>query len=346
MLTEKLYTAITLAIIFVLLYLLYKIISPFLTPIMWAIVLSIIFYPLYKLFLRFLKYPRIASIITLILILILIIGPAVYLVALLIGEITGLYRLIEERGLVTLTKVQEHPMFLKVQQTLSPYIPMEDLDLRNTVIKALKSLAVGIDRHISAFFRDIILFVVGFIIMCLSIFFFLKDGGLFLSYIERLFPFSESHRAILTDRIKDMIVAVIYGGVVVALIQGIIGGVAFMVLGLPAPVFWGTVIAVLSFIPFFGPTIIWAPAGIILILGGSYGKGIGILLVGIFIISVGENILKPLIIGERVKLPMLFIFFSALGGIILFGVIGFILGPLILALCLSLLEIYKYEETA
>lgn len=118
-----------------------------------------------------------------------------------------------------------------------------------------------------------------------------------------------------------------------------------MIFGLPSPVFWGMTMAVFSLVPLFGTAIIWGPAGIILILGGSYGKGIGLLLFGFFIIGMADNILKPIIIGGRAKLPTLFIFFSVLGGISFFGAIGFVLGPLILALCLSLLEIYTTKET-
>lgn len=206
--TEHFYTLISLTIIILLFYLFYKIINPFLTPIIWAIVLSITFYPLYKLFLRVFKYPWIAALATLILILILIVGPATYIITILISEIAQTYSVIEEKGLVTLTKIQEHPLFLKLYQKLSPYI-LDDFDLRDTVVKGLKSLAAGIGEHISGFFKDVIAFVVGFIIMCLSIFYFLKDGAVFRSYIERLFPFSESQQVRLAKRIEDMVVAAI-----------------------------------------------------------------------------------------------------------------------------------------
>lgn len=342
---EHLYTTVSLAIIILLFYLLYKILSPFLITIAWAMVLSITFYPVYRLSLKFLKYPWIASIFTLILIFILIIGPVAYIVTALISEITQTYSVVKEKGLMSLTKIQEHPLFSKLYQKISQYKLFEGFDLEDTILKSLKTLATYIGENLSDLFKNVVAFVVNFIIMCLTIFYFIKHGETLINYIKRLLPFSEAQEIKLWRQIKEMVITAIYGGVTVAVIQGIFGGISFLVFGLPSPVFWGSAMAVFSFVPFFGTFIICGPASIILILGGSYGKGIGLLLFGFLVISMVDNVLKPIIIGGRTKLPTLLIFFSVLGGISFFGFIGFVLGPLIAALCLSLLEIYTLEET-
>lgn len=113
---------------------------------------------------------------------------------------------------------------------------------------------------------------------------------------------------------------------------------------MPSPVFWGTSIAIFSLLPLFGATTIWLPAGIYLILSGSVAKGIGFLVYCVLLITTIDNIIKPIIIGGRTKLHTLLVFFSVLGGINFLGFLGFILGPLIAALSLSLLEIYTFEE--
>ncbi|MBI4654229.1 MAG: AI-2E family transporter [Nitrospirae bacterium] len=343
--TEHFYTVVSLIIITLLFYLLYKIMSPFLTPIAWAIVLSITFYPLYKILLRFLKYPWLASLITLILILILVIGPVTYIVTALIDEITQIYSIVEENWVAWLAKIQEHPLFSKLYKKVNSYRWFEGFDLKDTVLKSLNTLAKNIAGNISDLFKNTVVFVVNFIIMCLTIFYFLRDGGALFNYIKKFLPFSEEQGKRLERQIKETVVAAIFGGVAVAIVQGFLGGVAFLIFGIPSPVFWGLVMAVFSLIPLLGTFVIWGPAGAILILGGGYGKGIGLLLFGFLIISTVDNILKPIIIGGRTKLPTLLIFFSVLGGIGFFGFIGFILGPLIAALCLSLLEIYTTEET-
>lgn len=308
-------------------------------------VLSITFYPVYTLLLRYLKYPWLTSLLTLLLVLVLIIGPVTYIITALTVEITSTYRLIEEKWVIWLEKIQEYPLLSKLYEKTSLYGLLEGFDLKNIVLKGLNSLAENIGGYISRVFKNVLALVAGFAIMCLTIFYFLKDGEAIISYIGKFLPFEEAQKRRLAGQVKDMVIAVIFGGVTVAIIQGILGGIAFLIFGIPSPVFWGTVMAVFSLIPFLGTFIIWAPAGVMLILSGSYAKGIGLLLFGFFVVSLIDNILKPIIIGGRSKLPTLLIFFSVLGGISFFGFIGFILGPLIVALCLSLLEMYTAEET-
>lgn len=340
---EQFHTIISVAIIAVLFYLFYKVISPFLMPIAWAMVLSITFYPLYIVCLRYLKYPWVASLLTLILIIVLIIGPFTYVVTALISEIAHIYRVIEEGWFVWLSNIQKHPLLSKSYETIGSYKLLESFDLKNAVLKGLNSLAQNIGEHFSKFFRNAVVLVMNVVIMCLTTFYFLRDGEAIINYIKKFLPFSETQEIKLAGQVKDMVIAAIYGGVFVAIVQGIFGGVAFLIFGIPSPVFWGAVMAIFSLIPLLGTFVIWAPAGVILILSGSYGNGIGLLLFGFFIISTIDNILKPIIIGGRTKLPTLLIFFSVLGGISFFGFIGFILGPLIATLCLSLLEIYTTE---
>ncbi len=337
---ERLYTTISLTIILGLFYLLYKVLSPFLITIAWAMVLSITFYPLYSVLLKFLKRPGLASIITIMIILILIIGPFTYIVGALVNEITNILSTFEEKGFNVIEKIQEHPGFASIYKKLSALVASENIDLKKGIMNTLKMVGGYIGQHISDIFTNAVVLIMNFIIMLLTIFYFLKDGEKLAEFLKGLLPFSGEQKKRLAIRTKEMVIAAIYGGVVVGLTQGILGGLAFLIFGLPSPVFWGTAMAVFSLVPLFGTFIIWGPASLFLFLGGSYGKGIGLILYGILIISMADNILKPVIIGGRTKLHTLLIFFSVLGGIKFFGFIGFILGPLITALSLSLLEIY------
>jgi predicted PurR-regulated permease PerM len=180
--------------------------------------------------------------------------------------------------------------------------------------------------------------------MAFTIFFFFKDGPGFLQKIRDYLPFSEQQRDRLTSQVKDMIVSTIYGGVVVAIVQGILGGTAFAILGIRSPIFWGCAMALMSFVPMLGTAIIWLPASAILLFQGAYVKGIGLVLIGVFVISMVDNILKPLIIGGRTKMPTVVIFFTVLGGIKLFGLLGLVMGPLVFALFLSVVEMVRTIE--
>jgi len=181
--------------------------------------------------------------------------------------------------------------------------------------------------------------------MSITIYYFLKDGRLLVNYIHERLPLMDEQKKQIETRIKEMIIAAIYGGLAVGVAQGILGGLAFFILGIPAPVFWGSAMAILSLVPVFGSFTIWGPASVLLFLSGSYAKGIGLFLFGVLVISTVDNILKPLIIGGRTKLHMLLIFFSVLGGIKFFGFVGFVLGPIITVLCISFLEIYALKPS-
>jgi predicted PurR-regulated permease PerM len=130
----------------------------------------------------------------------------------------------------------------------------------------------------------------------------------------------------------------------VAIVQGLIGGTAFYILGIKTPVIWGAAIAIMSFVPVLGTFSIWGPATVYLFLKGEVLKSIVLLIVGTFGISLVDNILKPIIIGERTKMPTLIIFFSVLGGITVFGPVGVIMGPLVIALFISVFEIFRNIE--
>lgn len=157
-------------------------------------------------------------------------------------------------------------------------------------------------------------------------------------------PFSKNQKEKLIKQVKEIIISTIYGGVTVALVQGLIGGIAFSILGIPSSVFWGLCMFFSSFIPILGTFIIWGPGALYLFFNGFFLKGFILIFIGIFVISMVDNILRPLIVKGKTRLPTILIFFSILGGIKLFGFIGFIMGPLVLALFISVFEIFRYSE--
>lgn len=342
--TEWLYKTISLAIMLVLFYLLYKVLSPFLITIAWAMVLSITFYPLNILLLRYVKRPWLASLITLGIILVLILGPFSFIAASLVSEITIVYRLIEDKGIEAVTQIQDHPRLHTFFEEIGSYKIFEGVDFQKGAVESLKSVGSLIAGHSTDFFKNAVKFIINFMIMCLTTYYFLMDGSTLVNFIKKLLPFSETQKTKLEQRVRELVIAAIYGGLAVAVVQGVLGGIAFLAFGLPSPVLWGTAMAIFSFIPVIGCAAIWVPAGIFLLLTASYAKGIGFLVFCAVLIGSIDNIIRPLVIGGRTKLHTLLIFFSVLGGINYLGFLGFILGPLIAALCLSLLEIYTFEE--
>jgi len=340
---ERVSAAVYLAIVLLLFYLFYKIMSPFLITIAWAMVMSIVFYPLYTLFLRLLNRRWAASLITLLVILTVMMVPFMYMVAILAREITDLYSTIEKNGIDAVANIQSHPLMQEITRKLSSYRVMQDFNLQESIVSTLKSIGQYFVKHVSGFFTNAVVLILNFIIMCITIYYFLIDGETLTEYLKKLLPFSEKQKARLVGRVKETVTAAVYGQVAVGIAQGTLGGISFWVLGLSSPVLWGTVMAIISFVPLFGTFLVWGPASIILVLSESYAKGFGLFLFGALIISSVDSVLKPLIIGGKAKLHTLLVFFSVLGGIKFLGFLGFILGPLVAALCLSLFEIFTEE---
>jgi predicted PurR-regulated permease PerM len=137
-----------------------------------------------------------------------------------------------------------------------------------------------------------------------------------------------------------MVIATVYGGILIALVQGLLGGLTFWVLGLASPVLWGTAMALFSFVPLGGTALIWGPAAVILLIAGKITKGIILVAIGVFVIGSVDSFLRPLLVGARTNIHPLILFFAVIGGIQAFGMIGVIAGPLIATLCVTLMEIY------
>jgi predicted PurR-regulated permease PerM len=340
---NRFYNLVLIFIVVVLGYLSYNILSPFLSPIMWAVVLSLVFYPLYAFILKYVKYKSLASILTLLAIFLILIGPFSYFAYLLTQETVNLVNRIQNGGDL-LQGFLTHPVVSAVIRKLLVVLRMTEAEFYKAVSDGIVGIAKESTGLIKTGFGNIVAGGVNFVFMLLSIFFFLEDGPAFIQKAESFMPFSRRQRDRLLKQTKDIVVSTIYGGVVVAMTQGVIGGIAFAFLGIHSPVVWGLAMFVASFVPVVGTFVVWGPMVIYLFFEGLYMKGVILILVGVVAISSVDNILRPLIIKGKMKMPTVAIFFSILGGIKLFGFIGFILGPLVLALFVSVFDIFRYSE--
>lgn len=331
-------------LVLVLGYLSYQILKPFLSPIAWAIVLSLVFYPVYAFLLKYIKWRTVASFITLGIILIIILGPFSYLSILLVKELKYISGYVEEGRLEALQKALEHPGIKALADRITSMFNITEAEMDKAIIDGISNLGKDLIGRITKGMGDVVTVVLNFIFMAFAIFFLLKDGTEFLKRIRDYMPFSEEQKDRLVAQIRDIIISTVYGGVVVAIVQGIIAGFAFYILGIPSPVVWGLATSIASFIPLIGAFAIWGPATVYLFVQGAVLKGIALAIVGVFGISLIDNVLKPIIIGGRTKMPILVIFFSVLGGIKLFGLIGLVMGPLVLAIFVSVIEIFRNVE--
>ena len=343
---EHIFLIFILFLTFLSIYLLYRILSPFLSSIVWAILLAMVFYPLFRKLQDLLKKRgALPALIMTLLVLLVIVLPFTFLLASLAGDIINLYHRVEglnQTGQIQayFEKVKEIPILKWILARLGQHIDLSRTDPLPFLLKNMNQISTFIFNQTTVLLKGFSTFVAGFFFTLLSLYYLLKDGSTLFKGLKKTVPLPPKERDLLIQRFRDMIYATMYGGILIALIQGILGGLSFWVLSLPSPVFWGAAMGLLSFIPIGGTALIWAPAAIILLIGGAVLKGILLLAIGVFVISMVDNLLRPFFISTRTNIHPLLLFFAVLGGVQAFGLIGLIAGPLIATLFLTLLEIY------
>jgi len=343
---EHIFLIFILFLTFFSVYLLYKTLSPFLSPIIWATLLAIVFYPLFQKLQDLLKKRGgLSAMMMTLLVIIVIVLPFSLLMVSLASEVVDVYHRVEEmiktgQLQAYLERIKELPILKWILIKLSPYIDFSQMDPLPLLLKNIKQVSTFIFNQTTTLLKGFSTFIVGFFFTLLSLYYLFKDGSRFFKGLKEIIPLPPNERDLLIQRFKDMIYATIYGGILVALIQGLLGGLSFWALGLPSPVLWGTAMALLSFIPMGGTALIWAPAAIFLLMGGVILKGLLLIGLGVFVISMADNFLRPLFISVKTNIHPLLLFFSVLGGIQAFGLIGLVAGPLIATLFLTLIEIY------
>jgi predicted PurR-regulated permease PerM len=291
------------------------------------------------------KREILSALIMTLLVLIVIVLPFTLLLASLASEVVDVYHRVEEMiktGQLQsyLERIKEIPILQWILGKVSQHIDFSPMDPLPFLLKNLKQISTFIFNQTTTLLKGFSSFIAGFFFTLLSLYYLFKDGSHLFERLKEIVPLPSRERDLLLQRVKEMVYATIYGGILIAIIQGCLGGLSFLVLGLPSPIFWGTAMALLSFIPVGGTALIWAPTAVILLIGGAVLKGLILLGLGVFVISMVDNLLRPFFISAKTNIHPLLLFFSVLGGVQAFGLIGLVAGPLIATLFLTLIEIY------
>ena len=343
---EHIAVILVLCISFLAFYLLYIILAPFLVPIFWAVLLAMVSYPVYKRIQRILKKKVFLSafIMTLLIVLVIVI-PFTLLMTSLANEVIGAYNAVDEmiktgRIQAYLEEVQKIPVFQTIWARLDRSIGLSQTQPFDLLLKNIQQISTFLFNQSSKILKGLSTFLISFLFTLLSLYFLFKDGDHLFLRLKEVLPVPPKERDLLIGRFQAMVNATVFGGILIAIIQGVLGGLAYWVLGLHSPVLWGTAMAFFSFIPVGGTALIWGPTCLILFIMGDYLEGILLLLVGVLVIAMVDNFLRPFLISSKTKIHPLLLFFAVLGGIQVFGLIGVVAGPLVATICLTLFEIY------
>jgi predicted PurR-regulated permease PerM len=350
---DWLVTAFFFVLFLVLLYGAFLILSPFLKALTWAAILAVLFYPAYDSLLRLFKGKATLAALTIILaIALIIVLPGIQIVGFLAEEVVELVKsvaaLVDSEGVEAW---KQHPW---IQWLLGWWSMLGvelaklkfEIDLRKVVIQGAQVSSGVVLSQLTGVAQNFFLFIANVLLVLLTLFFFLRDGAAFCYRLRRLLPMDPEHQDRLFTNIVNAVTAVVHGCLVVAMIQGFLAGLAYWVLGVPYALVWGVATAFFALLPVGGSTIITIPVTIYLFLQGDIIRGVLMAIWALGVVGGVDNVLKPIFIGTRLKLPMLFLFFGILGGLSVFGALGLILGPVLFALLAAFLDLYREEYAA
>lgn len=314
------------------------ILLPFYGAVFWAVILGILFTPMQRrLQARFGWQRNLTSLCTLSVCLVIAILPVIIISVLLVQEGAMVYKNIESGELDVAAYLAQF------KQSLPPYFQhlldrfgMGELNgLRDKIVKSAMQGSQVLATQAFSFGQGTFEFVVSFFIMLYLLFFFLRDGPELARKIRTAVPLEESHKRRLQLKFNRVVRATVKGNLVVAVTQGALGGAIFWFLDIPSALLWAVLMAFLSLLPAVGAGIVWAPVAIYFLLSNMIWQGVVLGLFGIFVIGLVDNVLRPILVGKDTRMPDYLILISTLGGLAVFGLNGFVIGPLIAALFMS-----------
>ncbi len=324
------------------------ILLPFFGAIFWGTVLAIMFTPFHRRIQRKLpKRPILAALSTLAICLILVILPMILIAINLAQEGTALYQKLASGEIDVRANLQQ--LFTALPQWLHDIMGRFGLDSIATLQARLSDAAVQGSKLIATNVLNISLnafdFLVSFFIMLYLLFFLLMDGAALAARIQRAIPLSTEHKRHLFDKFATVIRATVKGNFLVAAAQGAMGGLAFWMLGVQGPLLWAVVMAFLSLLPAVGAALIWAPVALYFLITGAIWKAAILTAFGVLVIGMIDNVLRPILVGKDIKMPDYLVLISTIGGMAIFGLNGFVIGPVVAALFIALWDLFYTQQT-
>lgn len=312
----------------------------YLEPLFWATVLAVIFQPVQHHWLRVTKNrPNLSAALTLLSITVLVLLPLLFVGVSLTRESLLLYERLSTGVLDPVGLLRRIP----VPETLLEQLNIQRDEIIQRIVGYAGTATQFIGSRLLGFGQDVLRFLLALAVLFYVSFFFFRDGGALTEKIVRTLPLGDHRERRLLTNFATVARATIKGTLVVGIVQGAIGGVLFWIAGITAPIFWGSLMTVFSIIPAVGTVIVWLPAGLILLFTDHVWQGVVVLTGGAVVISLVDNILRPILVGKDTKLPDALVLLTTLGGLAVFGISGIVAGPIIGAFFVSVWQMFEDE---
>ncbi len=324
------------------------ILMPYFGAIFWGAVLAILFTPFHRSISRKMggHRPVLAALTTLSICLVVVIFPLILIAISLAQEGTAVYQKVASREIDVGVFLQNifnalpswaHNIMarLGMDNIAALQSRLSDAAMQGSKFVATNVLAIGMNAF------D---FVVSSFVMLYLLFFLLKDGSPLAARIQRAIPLSNENKQLLFDKFTTVIKATVKGNFLVAGAQGALGGIAFWVLGVQGALLWAVVMAFFSLLPAVGAAIIWTPVAVYFLITGAVWKGVALIAFGVIVIGLVDNILRPILVGKDIKMPDYLVLISTIGGMAIFGLNGFVIGPVVAALFIAMWDIFSAHK--
>jgi predicted PurR-regulated permease PerM len=323
------------------LYVCWLMLRPFIAVLEWAAVLVIVFYPVHKALAHKIKRRGLSALLSSVLVIFIIVLPLVFLTIALANELSG-----AAQNLPDVAQLMNSQTGIggTVSRWIHDHVALEGTRSQEFMINQLKSAGASLLGQSLGLVGNMLGAIVKAFFVIITMYYLFRDGDRIVRALPSALPLSVNQSEAIFARVSQVVSASVYGVVTIAMLQGLLGGLAFWLLGMPSPILWGTVLAFVCMIPVAGSFFVWLPASVYLILTGHWTKGVLLILWGTFVISTIDNFLRPKLIKNQTKLHELFVFFSVLGGMSVFGLLGIVLGPVALAITLGLLDTLRQEQ--
>ena len=317
---------------------------PFFAPLLWACIIAVLFHPMQVwLEKRWGKRPNTIALTTLLACMVLVVIPVLLLLASFLQQGLAVYEQIQAGELQPGKYIDQVRNAFPVLQGLLERFDIDMNTVRDNAAKAAVAASQFLARNALAVGQGAFGFVLKLALMLYVAYFLLRDGRKLVDKLVHAIPLGDERERLLFQKFAEVARATVKGNLLVALVQGMLGGLIFWILGLPAALLWGVVMTVLSLIPAVGAGLVWLPAAIYLYAVGDWISATVLIAYGVLIIGLADNILRPLLVGRDTKLPDWMVLLSTLGGIAMVGINGFVIGPLIAVLFVAFWQIFSSE---
>jgi predicted PurR-regulated permease PerM len=326
------------------LYVCWLMLLPFVNVLAWASVLVILFYPIHQRLVALTRRPGWSALLSTVIVIAVIVAPLSLLtlvVAKEIGEVAA-----NVQGFLRSLLDPSSPAPRWIMGWLGRYVDASHLNLQEYLLAQLENISGAIAGRTLGLLGGVVGAVFQVFFTIFTMYYLFRDGDRIYDAMIDAIPLNAAETRRIFARTHEVIHASVYGVIVIAMVQGTLGGLAFAALGLPSAVVWGVAMFFLSMVPMVGSSVIWGPTAIYLAMSGHLGKALILVLWGALVIGTVDNFLRPKLVGERARLHELLIFFSVLGGLQIWGPLGLVLGPVMIAITLALFDIFRHMDLA